>query len=243
MSKRTTGTFRDYLRTRSNEPSGHKKDCSNNNSSSRATSDAADADVDDDNSGQENGLHENENLDQHRTAKELLRLAHRNNSMRSSTYSTFINNMHGLKAASCTEDEDNYNSGGNNEGSAPDLNEKRIRRNTIGFRDSNENEASNNDDDEENDNDDDVFNGDDKNVTSSNNYFSKNYPDEESHMKTTQFETTDNWYASASDLDDSDALLSKTYGQNTVNPVLECVNQVIFRTIQLRSLKVVGICF
>lgn len=45
--------------------------------------------------------------------------------------------------------------------------------------------------------------------------------------KTTQFESTEDWYASASDMDDSDnALHSKPYGTNAVNPVLECVNQV-----------------
>lgn len=44
--------------------------------------------------------------------------------------------------------------------------------------------------------------------------------------KTTQFESTEDWYASASDMDDSDTALSKPYGTNAVNPVLECVNQV-----------------
>lgn len=42
----------------------------------------------------------------------------------------------------------------------------------------------------------------------------------------TQFESTEDWYASASDMDDSDNALSKPYGTNAVNPVLECVNQV-----------------
>lgn len=45
--------------------------------------------------------------------------------------------------------------------------------------------------------------------------------------KSTQFESTEDWYASASDMDDSDNALSKPYGTNAVNPVLECVNQVI----------------
>lgn len=45
--------------------------------------------------------------------------------------------------------------------------------------------------------------------------------------KSTQFESTEDWYASASDMDDSDSALSKPYGTNAVNPVLECVNQVI----------------
>lgn len=42
-----------------------------------------------------------------------------------------------------------------------------------------------------------------------------------------QLETTDDWYASASDMDDSDNAVSKPYSYNAVNPVLECVNQVI----------------
>lgn len=41
------------------------------------------------------------------------------------------------------------------------------------------------------------------------------------------FETTDDWYASASDVEDSDNNLIKPYGHNAVNPVLECVNQVM----------------
>lgn len=45
--------------------------------------------------------------------------------------------------------------------------------------------------------------------------------------KSTQFESTEDWYASASDMDDSDNPLSKPYGTNAVNPVLECVNQVM----------------
>ncbi len=48
--------------------------------------------------------------------------------------------------------------------------------------------------------------------------------------KTTQFESTEDWYASASDMDDSDnALNSKPYGTNAVNPVLECVNQILLQ--------------
>lgn len=55
-------------------------------------------------------------------------------------------------------------------------------------------------------------------------YFKK-YDDEVGKPKT-QFESTDDWYASASDMDDSDGAVSKSYGYNAVNPVLECVNQV-----------------
>ncbi|XP_037032642.1 uncharacterized protein LOC119071727 [Bradysia coprophila] len=47
--------------------------------------------------------------------------------------------------------------------------------------------------------------------------------------KTTQFESTEDWYASASDMDDSDNALSKPYGTNAVNPVLECVNQILLQ--------------
>lgn len=53
----------------------------------------------------------------------------------------------------------------------------------------------------------------------------KKYDDEVGKPKT-QFESTDDWYASASDMDDSDGAVSKPYGYNAVNPVLECVNQV-----------------
>lgn len=45
--------------------------------------------------------------------------------------------------------------------------------------------------------------------------------------KEQQLETTDDWYASASDMDDSDSAVSKPYSYNAVNPVLECVNQVM----------------
>lgn len=58
-----------------------------------------------------------------------------------------------------------------------------------------------------------------------NNAFLKKYDDEVGKPKT-QFESTDDWYASASDMDDSDGAVSKPYGYNAVNPVLECVNQV-----------------
>lgn len=59
-----------------------------------------------------------------------------------------------------------------------------------------------------------------------NNSFLKKYIDEVSKPKNLQFESTDDWYASASDMDDSDGAVSKPYSYNAVNPVLECVNQV-----------------
>lgn len=62
-----------------------------------------------------------------------------------------------------------------------------------------------------------------------NNAFLKKYDDEVGKPKT-QFESTDDWYASASDMDDSDGAVSKPYGYNAVNPVLECVNQVRIRS-------------
>lgn len=64
-----------------------------------------------------------------------------------------------------------------------------------------------------------------KNSTTSNDSFLKKYDNEVTAPKT-QFESTDDWYASASDMDDSDSAVSKPYGYNAVNPVLECVNQV-----------------
>lgn len=60
------------------------------------------------------------------------------------------------------------------------------------------------------------------------NSFLKKYDCEATTPKT-QFESTDDWYASASDMDDSDSAVSKPYGYNAVNPVLECVNQVKHR--------------
>lgn len=60
------------------------------------------------------------------------------------------------------------------------------------------------------------------------NSFLKKYDSEAIPRTQSQFESTDDWYASASDMDDSDSALSKPYGYNAVNPVLECVNQVQF---------------
>lgn len=46
--------------------------------------------------------------------------------------------------------------------------------------------------------------------------------------------TTDDWYVSASDVEDSDStVMGKSYGKSTVNPVLECVNQVCFFIVYL----------
>lgn len=61
-----------------------------------------------------------------------------------------------------------------------------------------------------------------------NDSFLKKYDDDVSKPKSSQFESTDDWYASASDFEDSDGAVSKSYGYNAVNPVLECVNQVSF---------------
>lgn len=66
---------------------------------------------------------------------------------------------------------------------------------------------------------------DDDATPDNNNSFLKKYDCEATTPKT-QFESTDDWYASASDMDDSDSAVSKPYGYNAVNPVLECVNQV-----------------
>lgn len=60
-----------------------------------------------------------------------------------------------------------------------------------------------------------------------NSLYLKKYDDDVSKPKNPQFESNDDWYASASDMDDSDSAVSKPYGSyNAVNPVLECVNQV-----------------
>lgn len=65
-----------------------------------------------------------------------------------------------------------------------------------------------------------------KSVSGGNNSFFKKYDNDVSKPKNPQFESNDDWYASASDMDDSDGAVSKPYGYNAVNPVLECVNQV-----------------
>lgn len=54
--------------------------------------------------------------------------------------------------------------------------------------------------------------------------FLKKY--EEAFPVETSVESSKDWYVSTSDIDDSDNVLSKPYGNNAVNPVLECVNQV-----------------
>ncbi|KAH8251515.1 hypothetical protein KR038_011888 [Drosophila bunnanda] len=41
--------------------------------------------------------------------------------------------------------------------------------------------------------------------------------------------TTDDWYASASDQEESSTLTAKPYGRGAVNPVLECVNQILLQ--------------
>ncbi|XP_020809432.1 uncharacterized protein LOC110185089 isoform X1 [Drosophila serrata] len=41
--------------------------------------------------------------------------------------------------------------------------------------------------------------------------------------------TTDDWYASASDQEESSTLAAKPYGRGAVNPVLECVNQILLQ--------------
>lgn len=71
-----------------------------------------------------------------------------------------------------------------------------------------------------------ILNNTTKTTTPLNNSFLKKYVDDVGKPKNPQFESTDDWYASASDMDDSDSAVSKPYGYNAVNPVLECVNQV-----------------
>ncbi|XP_055301503.1 uncharacterized protein LOC129568022 isoform X2 [Sitodiplosis mosellana] len=69
-----------------------------------------------------------------------------------------------------------------------------------------------------------------KSVSGANNSFLKKYDNDVSKPKNPQFESNDDvWYASASDMDDSDGAVSKPYGYNAVNPVLECVNQILLQ--------------
>ncbi|XP_055636260.1 uncharacterized protein LOC129775487 isoform X2 [Toxorhynchites rutilus septentrionalis] len=75
---------------------------------------------------------------------------------------------------------------------------------------------------DQNDTDDDIENIKPKNSGNQQKYT------EGMEMKQT-IETNDDWYASASDMEDSDTALGKPYSNAAVNPVLECVNQILIQ--------------
>lgn len=82
-----------------------------------------------------------------------------------------------------------------------------------------------------------------KTISGANNSYLKKYDNDVSKPKNPQFESNDDWYASASDMDDSDGAVSKPYGYNAVNPVLECVNQVSISNVYHFILNLNGIFF
>lgn len=67
-----------------------------------------------------------------------------------------------------------------------------------------------------------------ENYDSSHNELNSSENEYSDEFQTKEFETTDDWYASASDVEDSDSLI-KPYGHNAINPVLECVNQILLQ--------------
>lgn len=220
MSKRTSGTFRDYLRSRGSEQqpqpqqqqqpvhqdeecgattfNNNKKIINNNNISSSTTS-----------SGSMSPhipfvAGDKENRTVAAAAAEMNRKeTFKRNSTRGS-YSSYINNMHGFRTRSNSEEQQQQQQ---------DDEEQQMDNEDI-FARSNDDDAR--------------TNGSENEYKSSNSSFLKKYNVEDSVPRAAQFESTDDWYASASDMDDSDGALSKPYGYNAVNPVLECVNQVTF---------------
>ena len=271
MSKRTSGTFRDYLRSRSNE----SEECStttfnannnNNNNNNNENSNGNNSVNNNKNNGKNNSINSNINKkdkenrintlpsQKSRNKKETL---FKRNSARSS-YSSYINNMHGLRTRTNSEqiiykdelnDKDiyktNYNSINNRTNGKKDGEDGISNDDGVGDVDGDDDDDDEDDGDcdnvciEDEDNDE-VFSN--KSSSSSYNYnsnnhafrrqstnssFLKKYNAEDVVMQPkVQFESTDDWYASASDMDESDSALSKPYGYNAVNPVLECVNQV-----------------
>lgn len=67
-----------------------------------------------------------------------------------------------------------------------------------------------------------------ENYDSSHNELNSSENEFSDEFQSKEFETTDDWYASASDIEDSDSLI-KPYGHNAINPVLECVNQILLQ--------------
>lgn len=122
--------------------------------------------------------------------------------MCNTSYSSYINDAHGFRRSLPDE---NSNSSGSFKLHSPLLSEK-----------------ENIPEEPDEHNEDDVFDSADKSTE-------RNVPEVSECPKASEFESTDDWYASVSDMEeDSDNALAKPYGYNAVNPVLECVNQVDF---------------
>lgn len=174
MSKRTSGTFREYLKTRN-------IDLSVNNDASNTPSAAAQRpeDMEQKPSNEHNELNFTRKGSMRRSAKPTV----------------------SKKCDNKTDDK---------------INDTMTTSSVDSMNESNESQCHN----------DSINNLQMKCAAAANNAFFKRYDDDMSKPKT-QFESsTDDWYASASDMDDSDGAVSKPYGYNAVNPVLECVNQV-----------------
>lgn len=176
MSKRTSGTFREYLNSRNIDLAFNCSDESFNRNSE---------------SSQQSEHMEHKPLIENKTKDTLMRKG----SMRRSTKSGV--------AVKCDKNGNKLSNKTDNEMAVSSSIELK-----------NDNESANN--------------STAKMVAAANNSFLKKYDDDVNKPKNSQFESTDDWYASASDFEDSDGAVSKSYGYNAVNPVLECVNQVSF---------------
>lgn len=199
MSKRTSGTFREYLNSRNIELAFN---CSDESSSFNKSSDSAPP---------QSEQMEHKPIVEAKTKESFMRKG----SMRRSTKSAV--------AIKCDKNGNKLSDKPDNEmaiikakSAASDSNGKRAFDTEVSV---NSSTAT-------------------KSVSGANNSFLKKYDNDVSKPKNPQFESNDDWYASASDMDDSDGAVSKPYGYNAVNPVLECVNQVsvsAFTTCYVRS--------
>lgn len=201
MSKRTSGTFRDYLRSRSTDPSnvGHvhasiahplMRRLSDVSAHRKHTSAGVAQPLPP--AGHPHGVQSVQSVRRAKSLHESTTSGDRS-SMR--PYSTFINDVHGLRSASRPAADALP--------SSVRLADDQRTTNIV-----EETEA-------EQEPDVDVTAADDDR-------------DEAAPMAPVVcgFESTDDWYASVSDMEDSDNAPSKPYAYNAVNPVLECVNQV-----------------
>lgn len=231
MSKRTSGTFRDYLRSRSGGSEHHQQQSAQHEECGATTFNNNIKNINNNNNTinssnnnyqpQHSSNDDKENqLVAEKKRKNKETLFKRNNARGS--YSSYINNMHGFRTRSNSDVLLNDHDDGGVLYSARSMNGDH-NEDDAGVEVDRNDELCN--DDALNDNID-VSGGNDEEVfQSSNSSFLKKYESEDGVTKN-EFESTDDWYASASDMDDSDGGVSKPYGYNAVNPVLECVNQV-----------------
>lgn len=275
MSKRTSGTFRDYLRSRSTDPgavaatsplirrlsdvsgnagagsiSGHYRkhsmsstrsaaSAANGVSASAATSSASPTSGDD----SRNGIL--------KSAKSVRRAQSLHNSATSSSYSAYINDVHGLRSSPAVPMQLPPIEATNDVSASVDASTFVEPPQSVSSSASSQHIDDADGADAEAEADDEVFEL--RDVTSSVNCrpsiiggrFDRQTDDDGGVRPTSRgsfgdsngggggggggFESTDDWYASVSDMEDSDNGPSKPYAYNAVNPVLECVNQVGYR--------------